>query len=95
MFLRFQGYRLRQISYEELLDDPAIEVLDIAVPPKYQLELIQAACSRGTVKGILAQKPLALSYAEAVQAVRCCERVRERLSLAIVDIEAGFFDIAA
>src|SRR5580700_2110545 len=36
-------------SYEGLLDDPAIEVLDIAVPPKYQLELIQAACSRGTV----------------------------------------------
>jgi predicted dehydrogenase len=68
-------------SYEELLDDPAIEVLDIAVPPKYQLELIQAACSRGTVKGILAQKPLALSYADAVQAVRCCEEAGIQLSI--------------
>src|SRR6478672_6312333 len=33
-------------SYEQLLDDPTIEVLDIAVPPNAQLELIQAACAR-------------------------------------------------
>jgi predicted dehydrogenase len=60
-------------TYDELLDDASIEVLDIAVPPQYQLELIRAACARGTVKGILAQKPLALSYGEAVEAVRMCE----------------------
>ena len=47
----------------------------------YQLELIQAACSRGTVKGILAQKPLALNYADAVQAVRCCEQAGIQLSM--------------
>jgi len=57
-------------NYLEILDDPSIEVLDIAVPPMYQLELIRAACARGTVKGILAQKPLALSYGEAEEAVR-------------------------
>jgi hypothetical protein len=68
-------------SYEEILDDPSIEVLDIAVPPKYQLDLIRAACSRGTVKGILAQKPLALSYADALQAVRCCEQADIQLSV--------------
>ena len=61
------------LSYHELLDDPTIEILDIAVPPKYQLELISAACARGTVKGILAQKPLALSYVEAADIVRKCE----------------------
>ena len=61
-------------SYQELLDDPAIEVLDIAVPPQHQPELIRAACERATVKGILAQKPLALSYGEAAEAVRCCEQ---------------------
>jgi predicted dehydrogenase len=61
-------------NYDELLDDPSIEVLDIAVPPQHQLELIRAACARGTVKGILAQKPLALSYVEALAAVRCCEQ---------------------
>src|SRR5438552_13930982 len=39
-------------TYERLLDDPSIEVLDIAVPPNAQLSLIKAACQRKTVKGI-------------------------------------------
>src|SRR6185295_16615081 len=60
-------------SYEQLLDDSSIEVLDIAVPPNAQLNLIKAACARRTVKGILAQKPLGMNYAEAVEAVRACE----------------------
>jgi predicted dehydrogenase len=68
-------------SYEELLDDPAIEVLDIAVPPQHQLALIRAACARGTVKGILAQKPLALSYREAEEAVLCCEQAGIQLAV--------------
>jgi predicted dehydrogenase len=58
---------------EDLLDDPAIEVLDIAVPPQHQPELIFAACRRGTVKGILAQKPLALDYETARTLVEACE----------------------
>ncbi len=60
-------------TYEQLLDDPSIEVLDIAVPPNAQLELIRAACARRTVKGILAQKPLGMNLAEATEAVRLCE----------------------
>ena len=68
-------------NYQEILDDPSIEVLDIAVPPMYQLDLIRAACARGTVKGILAQKPLALSYGEAEEAVRCCEQAGIVLSV--------------
>jgi hypothetical protein len=58
---------------EELLDDSSLEVLDIAVPPDAQLALIKAACARGTLKGILAQKPLGMNYAEALEAVLCCE----------------------
>lgn len=60
-------------TYEQLLDDPTLEVLDIAVPPNAQLGLIKAACRRRTVKGMLAQKPLGLNYAEAVDAVESCE----------------------
>src|SRR5205809_2245559 len=58
----------------QLLDDPSIEVLDIAVPPMHQLGLIKAACHRKTVKGILAQKPLATNYREAVESVAACEK---------------------
>ncbi|HUR44612.1 MAG TPA: Gfo/Idh/MocA family oxidoreductase [Candidatus Saccharimonadales bacterium] len=60
-------------SCEALLNDPAIEVLDIAVPPHAQAKLIKEACRRKTVKGILAQKPLGINYAEALQSVRACE----------------------
>ena len=60
-------------TFDALLDDPTIEVLDIAVPPQHQLALIQAACARGTAKAILAQKPLALDYADALAAVKSCE----------------------
>src|SRR6266404_708433 len=56
-------------SFQQLLADPSIEVLDIAVPPNAQLALINTACARKTVKGILAQKPLGMNYAEAVEAV--------------------------
>jgi predicted dehydrogenase len=58
---------------DQLLDDPQIEVLDIAVPPNAQLALIKAACARKTVKAILAQKPLGMNYAEALEAVEECE----------------------
>jgi predicted dehydrogenase len=60
-------------SYEELLDDSSIEVLDIAVPPDIELGLIQAACERRTVRGILAQKPLGMDLRQAQEAVRACE----------------------
>jgi predicted dehydrogenase len=60
-------------TYEQLLDDASIEVLDIAVPPNAQLGLIKAACARKTVKGILAQKPLGMNYTEALEAVHACE----------------------
>ncbi len=61
-------------TYEQLLDDPGIEVLDIAVPPDAQLGLIRAACRRGTVRGILAQKPLGMNLEEAREAVALCEK---------------------
>ncbi len=60
-------------TYDQLLDDPGIEVLDVAVPPQAQLGFIKTACARKTVKGILAQKPLGMNYAEAEEAVAACE----------------------
>ena len=68
-----QGIAKVYDSYEQLLDNPSIEVLDIAVPPNIQVPLIKAACDRRTVKGILAQKPLGMNYSEAREAVQACE----------------------
>jgi len=60
-------------TYQQLLDDPSIEVIDIAVPPNIQVGLVKEACQRRTVRGILAQKPLGMNYGEAVEAVRACD----------------------
>jgi predicted dehydrogenase len=62
-------------TVDELLGDPEIEVLDIAVPPDVQPGLIrQAVAHADHVRGILAQKPLALSYREAKECVELCAR---------------------
>jgi predicted dehydrogenase len=58
---------------ERLLEDASLEVLDLAVPPAAQLPLIRAACERGTLRGILAQKPLGVNLAEAIEAVALCQ----------------------
>jgi len=62
-------------TIDALLNDDRIEVLDIAVPPDVQPELILRAieAGRGRLKGILAQKPLALSVAVARELVQRCE----------------------
>jgi hypothetical protein len=68
-------------SCEQLIDDPTIEVLDIAVPPNAQAALIHAACKRKTLRGILAQKPLGMNYGEALEIVRVCEQARITLAV--------------
>ncbi len=62
-------------SYAALMDDPSIEVLDIAVPPDVQPKVIaEAVRHAGHIRGILAQKPLAMDYRDALELVETCER---------------------
>lgn len=51
---------------EDLIADERIDVLDIAYPPDQQPALIRQALAQPHIKGILAQKPLALELAEAI-----------------------------
>jgi len=51
---------------EALIEDPSIEILDIAYPPDQQPALIRHALKQKHIKGILAQKPLALSLKDAI-----------------------------
>jgi predicted dehydrogenase len=59
-------------TYQQLLEDPSLEIIDIAVPPHLQLGVIEAAVRRPNIRGILAQKPLAMDYSEAVKIVDLC-----------------------
>lgn len=62
-------------TISELLRDPSVEVLDIAVPPDIQPAIIREAVEQhGHLRGILAQKPLALSVKEARECVELCAR---------------------
>jgi predicted dehydrogenase len=61
-------------SLDEMLDDPAINVIDIAVPPGEQPAVIDRVLRhRGRLRGILAQKPLAMSYSEAMRLDQACK----------------------
>lgn len=66
----------------EMLRDPAIEILDVAVPPDQQLAVVEEAVRDGRhLKGILAQKPLAVNYQDAARIVALCEE--RKLVLAV------------
>lgn len=69
-------------TLEAMLDDEAVEILDIAVPPDRQLGIIRTAVRHGRyLKGILAQKPLAVNYEDAAEIVRLCEERQLPLSV--------------
>jgi predicted dehydrogenase len=69
-------------SLTELLADKDIEVLDIAVPPDVQPGIIrQAADHHDHLRGILAQKPLAMTVPEARASVEACARAGIHLAV--------------
>src|SRR5262249_28200282 len=58
-----------------LLADKEVEVLDIAVPPDLQPGIIRQAVQHADhIRGVLAQKPLAMSYSEAKECVELCAK---------------------
>jgi predicted dehydrogenase len=75
---RFGISRVYQ-SLLELLDDPGIAIVDIAVPPDEQPAIALQAIAAG--KHVLAQKPLALALPEAQQVVTSAARAGVRLAV--------------
>lgn len=66
----------------EMLRDSEISILDIAVPPHKQLEIVEEALGAGQkIKGILAQKPLAVNLAEARKTVELCKEHKVALAV--------------
>ncbi len=65
------------LDWHDLVADDQVEVLDVAVPPDVQLEVVREAArfgkgNGGHLAGLLAQKPLGVDLAEARQIVRLC-----------------------
>ncbi len=59
-------------SYHAMLSDTRIRVVDIAVPPDIQLQVVRDVVRYPHVRGILAQKPLAANYDDAQRVVQLC-----------------------
>ncbi len=60
-------------NWHQLIADPDIEIVDIAIPPDAQLEVIREVVKhKDHIKGVLCQKPLAMNYQEANQIVGLC-----------------------
>ena len=61
-------------SVEDIVANPAVRVLDVAVPPDCQADVIRRALSSPhALRGILAQKPLGMDYREGLDIVQRCE----------------------
>lgn len=69
-------------SWLQLIQDKNIEILDIAVPPDMQLEIVREAVKQNDhIKGILCQKPLAMNLEEANEIVILCEQAGIKLAV--------------
>ncbi len=61
-------------SVEQVVAHPEVQVLDVAVPPDCQADVIRrAVLSPNRLRAILAQKPLGVDYREALELVNLCE----------------------
>jgi predicted dehydrogenase len=62
-------------TYRELLADPQVAVVDVAVPPDVLIEVIEEVVAHADhVRGVLAQKPLGVDFAQARRMVEMCQR---------------------
>lgn len=65
----------RYYDWKKLVDDESIEIIDIAVPPHIQPEIVEYICKKkpNHIKGILCQKPIAMSTVDAKKIVEMGE----------------------
>lgn len=68
-------------TWQELLNDPRVEIVDIAYPPHEQLAIVQELVKRPHIQAVLAQKPLATHLDEAREVVRLCEEAGKVLAV--------------
>ncbi len=68
-------------TWQELLDDERVEIVDIAYPPDQQLGIVREAVKRPHVKGILAQKPAAFTLEDAAEMVKTADDAGKKLGI--------------
>ena len=69
-------------TYQDMLASGKVEVVDIAVPPDTQIDVVRNVLKyKKHVRGILAQKPLGTSYEQAREIVQMCKKAGVTLAV--------------
>lgn len=68
-------------NWETMIRDPQVEILDIAIPPDRQLQVVRQAVKHKHIRGILCQKPLAMNRKEALTIVELCEEAGVKIAV--------------
>ena len=68
-------------TWQELIADESIEILDIAFPPDQQLAIVLAACKQPHIRGILCQKPIEMSLERSRQIVQAGEAAGKTIAV--------------
>src|SRR4030081_3105602 len=66
------GFESWVTDWQELIRRPEVDIVDICTPPGTHAEIAIAAAAAG--KAVICEKPLAVSYAQAAEAVASVER---------------------
>jgi predicted dehydrogenase len=66
-------------SYQDVLDDPAVDAVILATPHTKHREQVEAAAARG--KHVFCEKPFALSLDDAEAAIAACRRAKVGLGV--------------
>jgi predicted dehydrogenase len=66
-------------SVEDLVHDPEVDIVDVALPPDLQPPAVMQAIGAG--RHVLAQKPLAVTYRDALMMVETAERAGVTLAV--------------
>lgn len=78
---RARGVERVYDTWQEMLCDQQIDVVDIAYPPHLQLGIVKEACKYPHIKGILCQKPIAMSLEDAKEIVRLCKQAGKKVAV--------------
>jgi predicted dehydrogenase len=67
------------MALDDLLADPAVEIVEISVPPQYQLGIARQCIAAG--KHLLCQKPLSTTLSHAAEIVRLARQAGVKLAV--------------